>query len=185
MLTILPKLVRDSRLHVLYEPTFRKVGLGRAARTDAGVHAAGNVVSMKLIKDIPGVQDMVARINEELPPEIRLWSIVSRILALYTHALISRSSEYLTTLMHERMSADTQVSPVHNLLTFPMQVVRQPEVYILLPVIPDAPSEARERSPPGPATKRDGVPVSSILDCALSSRCGERASSKAGVPDVS
>ncbi|EPT01126.1 hypothetical protein FOMPIDRAFT_1036444 [Fomitopsis schrenkii] len=53
-----------------------KVGLGRAARTDAGVHAAGNVVSMKLIKDIPGVQDMVARINEELPPEIRLWSIL-------------------------------------------------------------------------------------------------------------
>lgn len=33
---------------------------------------------MKLIKDIPGVPDLVARINEELPPEIRLWSIVSR-----------------------------------------------------------------------------------------------------------
>ncbi|TFK85496.1 tRNA pseudouridine synthase [Polyporus arcularius HHB13444] len=53
-----------------------KVKLGRAARTDAGVHAAGNVVSMKLITTIPGVKDLVGRINEELPPEIRLWSIL-------------------------------------------------------------------------------------------------------------
>lgn len=53
-----------------------QVKLGRAARTDAGVHAAGNVVSMKLITAIPGVSDLVGRINEELPPEIRLWSIV-------------------------------------------------------------------------------------------------------------
>ncbi|KAH9926961.1 pseudouridine synthase [Fomitopsis serialis] len=53
-----------------------KVSLGRAARTDAGVHAAGNVVSLKLINAIPGVSDLVARINEELPPEIRLWSVL-------------------------------------------------------------------------------------------------------------
>lgn len=53
-----------------------KVNLGRAARTDAGVHAAGNVVSMKLITAIPGVDDFVARVNEELPSEIRLWGIV-------------------------------------------------------------------------------------------------------------
>ncbi|KAF8448996.1 pseudouridine synthase [Boletus edulis BED1] len=53
------------------DPT--KVNLGRAARTDAGVHAAGNLVSMKLIVNIPGVTDWVARINEELPPEIRVW----------------------------------------------------------------------------------------------------------------
>ncbi|KAJ8489355.1 hypothetical protein ONZ51_g2998 [Trametes cubensis] len=53
-----------------------KVKLGRAARTDAGVHAAGNVVSMKLINEIPGVPDLVAKINEELPPEIRVWSII-------------------------------------------------------------------------------------------------------------
>ncbi|GJJ11005.1 hypothetical protein Clacol_005234 [Clathrus columnatus] len=51
-----------------------KVGLARAARTDAGVHAAGNIVSIKMITIIPVVRDIVARINEELPPEIRLWS---------------------------------------------------------------------------------------------------------------
>ncbi|KAK7008253.1 tRNA pseudouridine synthase 1 [Favolaschia claudopus] len=50
-----------------------KVGIHRAARTDAGVHAAGNVVSLKMITNVPGVPDMTARINEELPPEIRLW----------------------------------------------------------------------------------------------------------------
>ncbi|KIY53389.1 pseudouridine synthase [Fistulina hepatica ATCC 64428] len=53
-----------------------KVNLARAARTDKGVHAAGNVVSMKLITSIPGVPDWVARVNEELPPEIRVWSYV-------------------------------------------------------------------------------------------------------------
>jgi tRNA pseudouridine38-40 synthase len=55
---------------------FDQVNLGRAARTDAGVHAAGNLVSMKIITPVPGVPDLVARVNEELPPEIRLWSIV-------------------------------------------------------------------------------------------------------------
>ncbi|KAJ2934853.1 hypothetical protein H1R20_g2270, partial [Candolleomyces eurysporus] len=53
-----------------------KVSLARAARTDAGVHAAGNVVSLKMIITVPGVKDLVARINEELPPEIRLWGFV-------------------------------------------------------------------------------------------------------------
>ncbi|KAF9454250.1 pseudouridine synthase [Macrolepiota fuliginosa MF-IS2] len=50
-----------------------KVALARAARTDAGVHAAGNIVSIKMIMNIPGVPDLVSRVNELLPPEIRLW----------------------------------------------------------------------------------------------------------------
>ena len=49
-----------------------QVGLARAARTDAGVHAAGNVVSLKMIITIPGVEDLVASINEQLPPAIRV-----------------------------------------------------------------------------------------------------------------
>ncbi|KAJ7464571.1 pseudouridine synthase [Mycena latifolia] len=53
-----------------------KVSIARAARTDAGVHAAGNIVSLKMITRVPGVPDMTARINEELPPEIRLWGTV-------------------------------------------------------------------------------------------------------------
>ena len=53
-----------------------KVGLGRAARTDAGVHAAGNLVNMKLITQIPDVPDVVEAVNELLPPEIRVWRIL-------------------------------------------------------------------------------------------------------------
>ncbi|KAJ7763584.1 pseudouridine synthase [Mycena maculata] len=53
-----------------------KVNIARAARTDAGVHAAGNIVSLKMITHVPGVPDMTARINEELPPEIRVWGYV-------------------------------------------------------------------------------------------------------------
>ena len=56
------------------DPT--KVNLGRAARTDAGVHAAGNLVSLKLITQIPGVPDVVEAVNELLPPQIRVWRIV-------------------------------------------------------------------------------------------------------------
>lgn len=50
--------------------------MNRAARTDAGVHAAGNVVSIKMITSIPGVPNVLSRINELLPPEIRLWNFV-------------------------------------------------------------------------------------------------------------
>lgn len=53
-----------------------KVSLARAARTDAGVHAAGNVVNMKLITSPPGVNDLVAVVNSNLPPDIRVWDIL-------------------------------------------------------------------------------------------------------------
>lgn len=32
---------------------------------------------MKLIVNIPGVKDWVSRVNDELPPEIRVWGKVS------------------------------------------------------------------------------------------------------------
>ena len=53
-----------------------KVSLARAARTDAGVHAAGNVVNMKLITSPPGVDGLIAAVNNHLPSEIRVWNIV-------------------------------------------------------------------------------------------------------------
>ncbi len=44
----------------------------RCARTDKGVHAAGNVISLKMIvEDV----DVVQKINKELPPQIRVWGI--------------------------------------------------------------------------------------------------------------
>ncbi|KAI0200660.1 pseudouridine synthase [Astrocystis sublimbata] len=50
----------------------RKSSFLRCARTDKGVHAAGNMVSLKLIVDDP---DLVQKINENLPPQIRVWGI--------------------------------------------------------------------------------------------------------------
>jgi tRNA pseudouridine38-40 synthase len=49
----------------------KKSSLVRCARTDKGVHAAGNVLSLKLI-----VEDgIVDKINEHLPEQIRVWGI--------------------------------------------------------------------------------------------------------------
>ncbi|KAG9083686.1 tRNA pseudouridine synthase 1 [Ceratobasidium sp. 370] len=67
-----------------------KVNLQRAARTDAGVHAAGNVVSLKMITEPPDTPDLVARLNELLPPEIRVWKFARTL-----NAFNSRVYEYL------------------------------------------------------------------------------------------
>ncbi len=48
----------------------KKSSLVRCARTDKGVHAAGNVVSLKLIIEDP---DIVYKINSHLSPQIRVW----------------------------------------------------------------------------------------------------------------
>ncbi|OTB17792.1 hypothetical protein K445DRAFT_315543 [Daldinia sp. EC12] len=50
----------------------RKSSFVRCARTDKGVHAAGNMISLKLIIEDP---DVVKNINENLPPQIRVWGI--------------------------------------------------------------------------------------------------------------
>ncbi|KAG6039567.1 hypothetical protein E4U41_002412 [Claviceps citrina] len=50
----------------------RKSSLARCARTDKGVHAAGNVISLKLIIED---EDIVEKINAQLPEQIRVWGI--------------------------------------------------------------------------------------------------------------
>ncbi|KAJ9101750.1 hypothetical protein QFC21_003089 [Naganishia friedmannii] len=55
----------------------KKVDLSRAARTDAGVSAAGNVVSLKMIIKPPGIEtpeDLTRAINAQLPEDIRVWT---------------------------------------------------------------------------------------------------------------
>lgn len=51
----------------------RKSSLARCARTDKGVHAAGNIISLKLIVEDA---DVVANINARLPDQIRVWGIL-------------------------------------------------------------------------------------------------------------
>ncbi|KAI9853018.1 MAG: tRNA pseudouridine synthase 1 [Thelocarpon superellum] len=50
----------------------KKSSLVRCARTDKGVHAAGNVISLKLIVE---EADVVQKINDHLSPQIRVWGI--------------------------------------------------------------------------------------------------------------
>ncbi|GKT52924.1 tRNA pseudouridine38-40 synthase A [Colletotrichum tofieldiae] len=50
----------------------KKSSLVRCARTDKGVHAAGNVISLKLIIED---EDIVEKINANLPDQIRVWGI--------------------------------------------------------------------------------------------------------------
>ncbi|KAF2834371.1 pseudouridine synthase [Patellaria atrata CBS 101060] len=71
----------------------KKSTLVRCARTDKGVHAAGNVISLKLIVEDP---DIVKNINEHLPPQIRVWGIERTIGSFSCYqACDSRWYEYL------------------------------------------------------------------------------------------
>lgn len=71
----------------------RKSSLMRCARTDKGVSAAGNVVSLKLMVDDP---DVVKKVNEHLSPQIRVWNIQVTNQGFNGHkACDSRIYEYL------------------------------------------------------------------------------------------
>ena len=71
----------------------KKSSLVRCARTDKGVHAAGNVISLKLIVEDA---DIVSKINEHLPPQIRVWGIERAIGSFSCYqACDSRWYEYL------------------------------------------------------------------------------------------
>lgn len=50
----------------------KKSSFVRCARTDKGVHAAGNIISLKLIIEEP---DIVEKINQNLPEQIRVWGL--------------------------------------------------------------------------------------------------------------
>lgn len=71
----------------------KKSSLVRCARTDKGVHAAGNVLSLKLIVED---EDIVDKINSHLPDQIRIWGIqrTSNAFSCY-QACDSRWYEYL------------------------------------------------------------------------------------------
>ncbi|KAF2634454.1 pseudouridine synthase [Massarina eburnea CBS 473.64] len=71
----------------------KKSSLVRCARTDKGVHAAGNVISLKLIIE---EDDIVAKINSHLSPQIRIWGLQRTIGSFSCYqACDSRWYEYL------------------------------------------------------------------------------------------
>lgn len=71
----------------------KKSSFVRCARTDKGVHAAGNVVSLKMIIEDP---DIVEKINEKLSPQIRIWGVETTTSGFNCYQLVdSRVYEYL------------------------------------------------------------------------------------------
>jgi tRNA pseudouridine38-40 synthase len=71
----------------------KKSSLVRCARTDKGVHAAGNIISLKLIVED---DDIVDRINSNLSDQIRVWGIQRTIGSFSCYqACDSRWYEYL------------------------------------------------------------------------------------------
>ena len=71
----------------------KKSSFVRCARTDKGVHAAGNVISLKLIVED---EDIVKKINDNLVPQIRIWGIERTNNSFSAYQLVdSRIYEYL------------------------------------------------------------------------------------------
>jgi len=71
----------------------KKSSLVRCARTDKGVHAAGNVISLKLIIED---EDIVEKINSHLPDQIRIWGVLRTLSSFNCYQLCdSRVYEYL------------------------------------------------------------------------------------------
>lgn len=71
----------------------KKSSLVRCARTDKGVHAAGNLISLKLIIEDP---DIIKKINDALPAQIRVWDIIRTTGSFSAYQICdSRKYEYL------------------------------------------------------------------------------------------
>jgi len=71
----------------------QKVTWVRACRTDKGVHAAINVVSLKMILEPPGI---VERLNSNLPPSIRVFRVCRTSAAFHAkNAVDYRRYEYI------------------------------------------------------------------------------------------
>ncbi|CAO3594435.1 unnamed protein product [Absidia cylindrospora] len=86
----------------------KKVQWLRAARTDKGVHAVGNVVSLKMIVEDP---DVVDKTNHFLPDQIRVWGYVETQNSFHAkNQCDSRKYEYLLptyTLMPPLLQSST------------------------------------------------------------------------------
>jgi tRNA pseudouridine38-40 synthase len=88
-----PKKVWELVTVLWVELTRLESSLVRCARTDKGVHAAGNVISLKLIIEDP---ELVQKINANLPEQIRVWDVIRTTGSFSSYQICdSRKYEYL------------------------------------------------------------------------------------------
>ncbi|KAI9225060.1 pseudouridine synthase [Blastocladiella britannica] len=111
----------------------KKIGFQRAARTDKGVHAGGQVVNAKLV--LSHLEDPVATINSHLPEQIRVWGSV-KVLGSFD------AKNHCSGRIYEYICPTYVFAPVED-----------------WPAVLAAATEAALASPPGEATE---VPVEAV-----------------------
>ncbi|KPV75201.1 uncharacterized protein RHOBADRAFT_36047 [Rhodotorula graminis WP1] len=96
----------------------QKVSLARAARTDAGVHAALNVLALKLILSPPSKSPdtpLEAHLNAFLPPAIRVWSVL-RVQGSFDPRRLCDQRQYEYTLPTHVLLGPKPSSPMGQML---------------------------------------------------------------------
>jgi len=95
-----------------------QVSLARAARTDAGVHAALNVLALKLILSPPSKApdtSLEAHLNAFLPPAIRVWSVL-RVQGSFDPRRLCDQRQYEYTLPTHVLLGPKPSSPMGQML---------------------------------------------------------------------
>ncbi|KAI8341958.1 pseudouridine synthase [Chlamydoabsidia padenii] len=122
--TLFDALVKAQAISKSNSESPKKVQWVRTARTDKGVHAAGNVVSLKM--QFPhSEQVMVDTINQHLPEQIRVWGITDVIRSFHAKTNCdSRVYEYLlpsyafspplAKILHDEPTSDQDMKIMSN-----------------------------------------------------------------------
>lgn len=95
-----------------------QVSLARAARTDAGVHAALNVLALKLILSPPSKAPETSledHLNAFLPPAIRVWSVL-RVQGSFDPRRLCDQRQYEYTLPTHVLLGPKPSSPMGQML---------------------------------------------------------------------
>ncbi|RKP07299.1 pseudouridine synthase, partial [Thamnocephalis sphaerospora] len=139
----------------------KKVGLMRAARTDKGVHAAGQVISLKIIALLAAylavawhmiVEDpnILDKINSHLPDQIRVWGFVRSMNSFHAKNMCdSRIYEYLLPTyvlqsqdVFKAPAMQTDVSAAEGKVYTDVETGAQ---FVWVPPVPSTPEEMAER----------------------------------------
>lgn len=98
---------------------FNEVGWNRAARTDKGVHAAHQVVSLRMpVESFGGEEAVVALINTHLPGDIRAFGVL-RVTRQFNSKNFCSGRRYGYLLPSWVLSARGQTRPVAKLASVP------------------------------------------------------------------
>jgi tRNA pseudouridine38-40 synthase len=135
----------------------KKSQLVRCARTDKGVHAAGNVISLKLIIED---EDIVQKINSHLSPQIRVWGIQRTTGSFSCYAacdsrwyeylipshcfLPPHPSSYLATQIAEIAEQDGQIDALNERQREVAEFWEKTEAEYIRPILETLDTETRE-----------------------------------------